>query len=94
MLWSYGPDGGAGALNHPSLALMLPNGLIAVNDDYRHRVVLISRRLNRILWQYGHTDRPGRSPGYLNIPDGMDFLPWDVAMTDPVIRAAVTKRGA
>ena len=28
-------------LNHPSLAERLPNGLIAVNDDYRHRVVII-----------------------------------------------------
>ena len=28
-------------LDHPSLAERLPNGLIGVNDDYRHRVLLI-----------------------------------------------------
>jgi hypothetical protein len=91
VLWSYGPTGGDGALNHPSLALMLPNGLIAMNDDYRHRVVLISRKLNRIVWQYGHADAPGRAPGYLNTPDGMDFLPFSVAMDDPVLRALVLR---
>ena len=41
VLWRYGPASGPGALDHPSLAIRLPNGLIAVNDDYRDRVVLI-----------------------------------------------------
>ena len=53
----------------------LPNGDIAVNDDYRDRVIVIDPRRNRIVWQYGHTDQPGTAPGYLNIPDGMDFVP-------------------
>jgi hypothetical protein len=53
----------------------LPNGDVAVNDDYRHRVVVIDPRTNRIVWQYGHTDIPGTTPGYLNTPDGMDFIP-------------------
>jgi outer membrane protein assembly factor BamB len=87
VLWSYGPSSGDGALNHPSLAIMLPNGLIAVNDDYRDRVVLISRKENHIVWQYGHTDVAGSGPRLLNTPDGMDFLPFDVAMTDPLLRA-------
>ncbi|HVS86226.1 MAG TPA: hypothetical protein VHD91_11390, partial [Gaiellaceae bacterium] len=26
-------------------------------------------------WSYGHLNRPGRSPGYLNKPDGLDLLP-------------------
>ncbi len=71
--------------------MMLPNGLIAANDDYRDRVVLISMRRNRIVWQFGHTNAPGRSPGYLNTPDGMDFLPFAVAMNDPVLRALVLR---
>ena len=75
VLWRYGPSLGDGALNHPSLALPLPGGLVAVNDDYRHRVVLISLRTKRIVWQYGRTDVAGRSPGLLNTPDGLDFLP-------------------
>ncbi len=60
---------------HPSLALPLPNGNIAVNDDYNDRVVVIDPRRNRIVWQYGHTGVPGAAPGYLNIPDGMDLMP-------------------
>jgi hypothetical protein len=55
--------------------MALPNGDIAVNDDYRDRVIVIDPRLGRIVWQYGHTDHPGTSPGYLNTPDGMDFVP-------------------
>ena len=69
------PGAGYGRLDHPSLAMALPNGDIAVNDDYRDRVVVIDPRTNRIVWQYGHTDAPGTAPGYLNIPDGMDFVP-------------------
>jgi hypothetical protein len=74
-LWRYGPAEGYGRLNHPSLAMGLPNGNVAVNDDYRDRVVVINPRTNKIVWQYGHTDQPGTAPGYLNIPDGMDFVP-------------------
>ena len=76
VLWRYGPSQpGEAELNHPSLALQLPNGDIALNDDYRDRVVVIDPRSDRIVWQYGHTDVPGTAPGYLNIPDGMDFVP-------------------
>ena len=75
VLWSYGPAQGYGRLDHPSLAMALPNGNVAVNDDYRHRVVVIDPRINRIVWQYGHTDQAGSARGYLNIPDGMDFVP-------------------
>ena len=75
VLWRYGPAGGYGRLDHPSLAMALPNGDIAVNDDYRDRVVAIDPRRGRIVWQYGHTDVAGTAPGYLNTPDGMDFIP-------------------
>ena len=75
VLWSYGPTQGYGRLDHPSLAMALPNGDIAVNDDFRDRVIVIDPRLNRIVWQYGHTDVGGTAPGYLHIPDGMDFIP-------------------
>jgi hypothetical protein len=89
VLWEYGPASGEGMLNHPSLAMMLPNGLIAVNDDYRDRVMLIDPTTSSIVWQYGHTDRPGTGPGFLNTPDGMDLLPFDAAMNDPVLRHLV-----
>jgi hypothetical protein len=75
VLWRYGPTSGSGRMDHPSLAMALPNGDIAVNDDYRDRVIVIDPRLGRIVWQYGHTDVPGTAPGYLNTPDGMDFIP-------------------
>jgi N-acetylneuraminic acid mutarotase len=74
ILWSYHPSSGRGMLDHPSLAERLPGGDIAVNDDYRHRVVIVDPRTRRIVWQYGRTDSPGRGPGRLNTPDGFDLL--------------------
>jgi hypothetical protein len=68
---------GAAALNHPSLALPLPKGNILVNDDYHHRVIVISAKTNRILWQYGYDGVPGRAAGYLDNPDGVDLAPPD-----------------
>jgi hypothetical protein len=75
VIWRYGPSYGRGRLDHPSLAMALPNGDVVLNDDYRDRVLEIDPRTNAIVWQYGHTDQPGTAPGYLNIPDGMDFIP-------------------
>jgi hypothetical protein len=74
ILWVYRQRSGAGMLDHPSLAEMLPGGTICVTDDYRARVVLIDPRTKKIVWQYGHTDHPGRGPGYLSMPDGFDLL--------------------
>jgi hypothetical protein len=64
-------------LNHPSLALPLPNGDILANDDFGDRVIVIDPMTHRIVWQYGHTGRPGTAPGYLNDPDGVDLTPPD-----------------
>ena len=61
-------------LDHPSLAELLPNGLIGVNDDYRHRVVIIDPTTKQIVWQYGQTDVAGTGPDQLNTPDGFDLL--------------------
>jgi outer membrane protein assembly factor BamB len=72
VLWRYAPSGGD-QLNHPSLALPLPNGDVLVNDDYNHRVIVVDPRTNRIVWQYGHTGVSGTGPGYLNNPDGVDL---------------------
>jgi N-acetylneuraminic acid mutarotase len=74
ILWSYHPSSGNGMLNHPSLAERLPGGLISANDDYRDRVVIIDPRSKKIVWQYGHTDSPGRGSDHLHIPDGFDLL--------------------
>jgi hypothetical protein len=75
-LWRYAGTG-RGTLNHPSLALPLPNGDIAVNDDYDHRVVIINPRTKTIVWQYGVDHRAGSAPGYLDNPDGIDLVPPD-----------------
>ena len=84
ILWSYHPKSGPQMLDHPSLAERFPNGFIAVNDDYRHRVVVIDPKRRRIVWQYGHTDHSGRRPGYLKIPDGFDLLgPGNTTPTHP-----------
>jgi hypothetical protein len=74
LLWRFAPTG-AEALDHPSLAIPLPNGDILANDDYNDRVIVVNPRTNRIVWQYGHTGRPGSGPGFLNIPDGVDLAP-------------------
>ncbi len=71
--WEYYERSGEKMLNHPSLALELPNGNIVANDDQRHRVIVIDRATKAIVWQYGVTDTPGHAPGYLFYPDGMDI---------------------
>jgi hypothetical protein len=74
VLWRYAPSG-PDELNHPSLALPLPNGDVLANDDYNNRVIVVDPRTNRIVWQYGHTGVSGTGPGYLNNPDGVDVAP-------------------
>ncbi|GAC1400864.1 MAG: hypothetical protein NVSMB52_14590 [Chloroflexota bacterium] len=72
---SFGSTSGPNLLNHPSLAIELSNGLVAVNDDWNHRVIIIDMVKNKIDWQYGHTGLFGDAPGFLNNPDGLDFTP-------------------
>jgi len=36
---------------------------------------VIDPHTNKIVWQYGHTGRPGTAPGYLSRPDGVDLAP-------------------
>ena len=75
VVWSFGSSSGVDRLDRPSLAIRLPNGLVAINDDWRHRVILVDPKTSRIVWQYGHTDVASSQVGYLSKPDGMDFLP-------------------
>lgn len=74
VVWSYHVASGPGELNRPSLAVALPGGVIAVTDDWNHRVVLIDRRTKHIVWQYGRDGSPGRGAGYLDKPDGLAFI--------------------
>jgi hypothetical protein len=75
LVWRYTPRAGDPPLDHPSLALPLPNGDVLLNDDYNDRVIVINPRTNRIVWQYGHTGVAGRRLGYLSRPDGVDLVP-------------------
>jgi len=75
VLWRYQPARGPRALDHPSLAVPLPDGTIVLNDDFRHRVLVIDPRTNRIVWQFGRTDHPGRSLDQLDGPDGVGVVP-------------------
>lgn len=72
VLWSFPPPGSREWLNRSSIAFELPNGNIAIVDDHRHRVLVVNRA-GEVLWQYGVTDHPGTDPGYLRIPDGIDW---------------------
>jgi DNA-binding beta-propeller fold protein YncE len=74
VLWRYRP-GGRDELDHPSLALPLPNGDVICNDDRNDRVIVVDPRTNTIVWQYGVTNRPGSAPGRLANPDGLDLAP-------------------
>jgi hypothetical protein len=73
--WSFGTASGPDHLAKPSLAVRWPNGMIAANDDYNHRIIVINPGTKRIVWQYGHTGVAGTAAGYLNKPDGLDLLP-------------------
>ena len=90
--WSFGDTSGPNLLDKPSLAVRLPNGLIAANDDYGDRVILIDPGTRRIVWQYGHTGVASSAPGYLSKPDGIDFLPAKVVAAVAPPRA-VTSAG-
>jgi outer membrane protein assembly factor BamB len=82
--WSLGAASGPNRLAKPSLAVRWPNGLIAANDDYNERVIVIDPRTKRIVWQYGHTGVPGTAAGFLNKPDGIDLLPARGGVAAPV----------
>ena len=75
VVWDYYHTSGNAELNHPSLAIRLPNGYIALNDDYNDRVIIINPKTKKIVWQYGHTGKAGSQYGYLSEPDGIDFVP-------------------
>ena len=72
--YQYRATSGINRLNQPSLAELLPSGVIMLNDDYRDRMAAIDPTTQALVWNYGVPDTPGTAPGYLNIPDGFDIL--------------------
>ena len=57
------------------LPVMVPLVVAAQRASPHHRVIVVDPKTNRIVWQYGETRRPGREPGRLNTPDGLDLAP-------------------
>jgi hypothetical protein len=92
IVWTYAPQSGAGALDRPSLAVRWANGMIAVTDDWHHRIVVIDPHTKRIVWQYGHLGVASTAIGYLSKPDGLDLLPAPAAAAAPATLARVTVR--
>ena len=74
ILYRYHPASGPGKLDHPSLAELLPSGVIMANDDHNDRMVAIDPSTGALVWQYGITGKAGAGPGQLTIPDGFDLL--------------------
>ena len=90
-LWRYRPTGAA-ALDHPSLALPLPNGDVLATDDHHDRVIVIDLRMP--IRSCGSTAiPPGSGPGYLRGPDGADLNGSAslLARFAPALAAAVAK---
>jgi hypothetical protein len=75
VLWRYDFTSGDGELDRPSLAEVLPDGDVLVCDSGNDRIVVIDPQTDTIIWQYGHTGRPGASPGYLHTPDSAVLVP-------------------
>jgi outer membrane protein assembly factor BamB len=57
-------------------AFLAPDGKTIVANDEGHQVIdRIDIASRRVVWQYGHYDRSGSGPGYLNTPDDAYPLP-------------------
>jgi DNA-binding beta-propeller fold protein YncE len=74
IVWTFAPTG-FWSLDRPSLAVRWPNGMIAITDDWHHRVLVVDPRTKHVVWSYGHLNEPSKAPGYLDKPDGLDLLP-------------------
>jgi DNA-binding beta-propeller fold protein YncE len=93
IVWTFAPNG-YWSLDRPSLAVRWPNGMIAITDDWHHRVLVVDPRTKRVVWSYGHLNRPGSAPGYLDKPDGLDLLPAVASRTparSPARRTSVVR---
>jgi DNA-binding beta-propeller fold protein YncE len=85
--WEYFRKDGEGALDHPSIARELPDtGDVLIVDDLHDRVIVVDRKTQDIIWQYGTKGTKGHAPGFLNYPDGVDidvFRDWKSARKAP-----------
>ena len=72
ILWRFPVAGSLGAGQQFSAddAFLDPNGKTIMASEEMHQVLVrIDIATKKITWQYGHYNRPGAAPGYLNTPD-------------------------
>jgi hypothetical protein len=72
---SYEPKSGPGELDFPTLAVVLSNGNWLISDARNDRVIVVDPSTKQIVWQYGHTGKPGNGNGYLHTPDSAVAVP-------------------
>ena len=77
------------SLDRPSLAVRWPNGMIAITDDWHHRVVVVDPRTKKVVWSYGRLNRPGSAPGFLNKPCPSDVALLTVSKEQDAARAMI-----
>lgn len=82
--WEYFYKDGPKMLDHPSIAMELPETKdILIVDDLHDRVIVVDRKTKEIIWQYGEMGKKGHTPGLLNYPDGVDvdvFRDWKAVL--------------
>ena len=77
ILWAYPRTGRdpAMAFHFDDDAFFGPGAnRIISNQEDQHTIQVISFPQGRVLWRYGHVDRKGSGPGYLNTPDDAYLL--------------------
>ena len=62
IVWTFAPSG-VWSLDRPSLAVRWPNGMIAITDDWHHRVLVVDPATKQVVWSYGHLNQPGSATG-------------------------------
>jgi len=77
-VWQYGQFGVTGAeddqLNTPVQATYLPSHAVLITDQGNSRIIEISVKTRKIVWQYGMTGTPGIGPNQLNNPNAAELL--------------------
>ncbi|HEV3191761.1 MAG TPA: hypothetical protein VGY54_14725, partial [Polyangiaceae bacterium] len=72
IVWQYGQFGVTGAednqLNTPVQATYLPSQAVLITDQANSRIIEVSVKTKKIVWQYGMTGTPGMGPNQLNNP--------------------------
>ena len=77
ILWSYPRPGSVPAMPFrfgDDAFFGLRADRIISNQEDQHTIQIISFPAGRVIWRYGHVDRSGSPPGYLNTPDDAYLL--------------------